>query len=603
MSRASRHDVTRLILPAACILAAATTSVIGQTVTTVSVGTQSRDIVQNGAALKPFVAAAQTRRVDILGIGDSNQIAGPGNDYGWDHGYAKAWSDRFGEYATSMFGMNAKGAWDSGQGYFASGGYPYGAASTGAPASLDQYKIYYDAAGAGINNMPGPYAYFPSGYQEPANLWTPSMYVTSQNPLWGKDLVYHLTYGTFANGNGGFTPVATTGFSPIVTAPRVNPVTGTEGLADMTMNVPAQSYKNATEARLQFGMSAPASATMTGPFFGLWQRVDAPSQTSGVGYGTLVAQGGRAMVQAAMALQAQSDAALQQYLKSLVSLQNGAPTLLVNVNHGGNDGGWHIPSVGPAHVADSSTPAGFADDMDAIIQRLRGAWTGAGYDTKNLFFEYGPYHPTAGDVGDGRTKLQRLADWENAIVQLSQQHPDYNLAVVRGTRITTPLTMKTNGWYDALGDAHLTPGGYIGVSDLAVTQAVAYSDPGAFHNLSSCTSLNITFDQDVSANLSAGILQLRNLNNDQLLDESMLAVDWDPKSLTATWTFQGLPFGALPAGEYEATLDSSSLISAPGTDVGDFQITFLAQPIPEPASAAVLLLGAVGLVSRRSRRS
>src|SRR5262245_42538362 len=93
-------------------------------VTGASVGTQPRDLVYNAAAIRNFIDAAAARRVDITGIGDSNQIAGPNSTYGWDHGYAKAWTDRFGEYGTTLFGMNAEGAWNGGAGYFDSMSYP-----------------------------------------------------------------------------------------------------------------------------------------------------------------------------------------------------------------------------------------------------------------------------------------------------------------------------------------------------------------------------------------------------------------------------------------------------------------------------------------------
>src|SRR5262245_52751012 len=54
-------------------------------VTGASVGTQPRDLVYNAAAMRNFIDAAAARRVDITGIGDSNQIAGPNSTYGWDH--------------------------------------------------------------------------------------------------------------------------------------------------------------------------------------------------------------------------------------------------------------------------------------------------------------------------------------------------------------------------------------------------------------------------------------------------------------------------------------------------------------------------------------
>jgi hypothetical protein len=579
------------------------------TVTTAAVGTQSRDIVVNGAALKPFVDAAKTRRVDIAGVGDSNQIAGPGGDYGWDHGYAKAWTDRYGEYATGLFGANAEGAWDGPEGYIDSWSYPYGAARTGAPAALDKYRLWYDSQSDGGNDFPPSYAYFGPDYVEPTNHWNSMLVVRKQSPLWGQNLRWRLTYGTFDTGAGGFTPsvMGSTG-AHLVTGPRVSTSTGTLGLADGAFNVPAAAYKNLADNSLNFALSYSGQGTMRGPFFALWQRAEG-DRTSGVAYSTMLAQGGKALVHAATALNTQSDDALREYIRNLVQLQDGPKMLLVQVKHGGNDGGYSIPSVGP-NPTRSDTPAGFADNMTALITRMRSSWIAMGYDPKNLMFEYGPYHPREGEAGDGtgRTITQRLADFESSIINLSQQHPEYNLAVVRGTRITTPITMNANGWYISDTDhAHLSIGGYIGIPELGVRQAIAYANPDEVQNRSIVTSLSFTFDSDVSASLSPDDLALREAGSDALIDPFNFAVDWDEATKTATWTFPGLPLAELAAGDYEATVRLSQLGGAAGAAggagaAGDYIFNFTAAPLPIPEPGALGTLSAMLLATMRRRR-
>ena len=614
MTRLPGRSSARFTLLVAAAAAAAAAAMPARAATpvvqNVSVGTQPRDIVYNAAALKPFVDAAKTRRVDIAGIGDSNQVAGPGSDYGWDHGYAKAWSDRYGAYATGLFGTNADGGWNGPQGYIDSWGSPYGAARTGAPAALDKYKLHFDSQADGFNDFPPNYAYFGPTYAEPTNAWSPMLTIRKESPLWGQNLRWHLTYGTFDNGAGGFTPSVSSQGVKLAAGARVDTSTGSIGLADSAFDIPAAAYTNAPRPDINMGLSYSGEGSMRGSFFGLWQRAEG-DRKSGVSYSTTLWQGGRALVHAATALKTQSDDALKEYLRNAVKLQGGEKMLLVQVNHGGNDGGWTIPSVGP-NSAPSHTPAGFADNMEAVISRMRGVWTAMGHDPKNLMFQYGPYHPIAGllELGGDLKTLQRQADWEAAVVKLAQQHPEYNLAIVRGTRITTPQTMEKNGWYASATDhGHLSAAGYIGVAELGVRQAIGYATADDIENRSNVTSLSFTFDRDVSANLSADDLALREVGKDAL-DPFNFAVNWDKATNTATWTFQGLPMGELPVGEYEAVLHMSQLgdvvgsaAAGAGTGVAstDSVFRFTAAPIPEPALSGAVTLAALGMLRRRRR--
>jgi hypothetical protein len=211
-------------------------------------------------------------------------------------------------------------------------------------------------------------------------------------------------------------------------------------------------------------------------------------------------------------------------------------------------------------------------------------------------FQYGPYHPREGETGDGtgRTVIQRLGDWENAIIQLSQQHPEFHLAVVRGSRLTTPETMVANHWYTSTVDhAHLSIDGYVGIAELGVRQLTSYANIDALQNLSKITSLSFTFDTNVSALLTPDDLILREVYSNTTISPADMAVSWDDPTRTATWTFQGLPLGALPTGKYEATISPSLLSGAAESTTID------AGSIPEPASGAVMLLGLAGLARRR----
>lgn len=590
------HRIARLAL-IFCLFLATTSSVASAAaVKSTAVGTLPREIVYNAAAIKPFIDAAGTRRLDISGIGDSNQIAGPNGDYGWDHGYAKAWSDRYGWYATSLFGMHTNGPWNGGAGYFDSMGWPYGAQANGAPAALDKYKL--TTAG-----FPPSYAYFAQGYVEDTAHWQPVMWVRKQSPIWGQTLTWNYTYGTFVGGTGGFLPTMSNAGQEIVTGKRVSTSTGGYGLVDGALRISPAGYQNLPD-QLSFGFGVPRTSTTVGPFFGLWQRVTGDRPT-GMSYSTTLGQGGKSLYNAAVSLKDQSDEALREYFRNLVRFQNATPMLLVNVIHGGNDGGATAMSVGP-NPALSYTPAGFADNMEAVVQRYRTVWTSMGYDPKNLMFQYGPYTPVEGLAHDGtpRTRVQRLADWENAVMQLSQAHPEYNLAVVRGSRLTTPETMVGHNWYTSTTDhAHMSIDGYISIAELGVRQLTSYAKIDTLTNLSKITSLSFTFDSDVSALLSPDDLLLREIQSDRTIAATDLAVSWDFATKTATWTFQGLPIGALPVGKYEAKIAASLLAGSPASataaDSADYVFTFDAAAVPEPAAGALVMFAITALARRR----
>jgi len=49
-----------------------------------------------------------------------------------------------------------------------------------------------------------------------------------------------------------------------------------------------------------------------------------------------------------------------------------------------------------------------------------------------------------------------------------------------------------------------------------------------------------------------------------VIDPSLMTVSYDPAHRAATWTFPGVPGGALPAGRYRATILSAGLTDATG---------------------------------------
>jgi hypothetical protein len=87
--------------------------------------------------------------------------------------------------------------------------------------------------------------------------------------------------------------------------------------------------------------------------------------------------------------------------------------------------------------------------------------------------------------------------------------------------------------------------------------------------------LRATFSEDVSASLTASDLQLANPTTGQSIDPAHIELTFDPNTLTATFTFPGLPGAMLPDGNYRATIRAGSVLDDSGNALAaDFSIDF-----------------------------
>ena len=78
--------------------------------------------VYNAQEVAPFFDRAAATRVDVVMLGDSNQVFA---NTGWDHGWGKALAGRFGMYATGLLSAGENEGNGAGIGY---GGPGLGAA-------------------------------------------------------------------------------------------------------------------------------------------------------------------------------------------------------------------------------------------------------------------------------------------------------------------------------------------------------------------------------------------------------------------------------------------------------------------------------------------
>ena len=77
-------------------------------------------------------------------------------------------------------------------------------------------------------------------------------------------------------------------------------------------------------------------------------------------------------------------------------------------------------------------------------------------------------------------------------------------------------------------------------------------------------SIRYAFSEDVSASLGVTDVLLENLSTGQTIPSGNLAVSYDAGTNSATFTFPGYAYGALPDGNYRATLLASGVSDLAG---------------------------------------
>ncbi|HYO08728.1 MAG TPA: hypothetical protein VER17_07115 [Tepidisphaeraceae bacterium] len=563
-------------------------------VVTARPGAQAVETTYRAEQLRRFVEAASQRRVDVTGIGDSNQLSG--GDYGHDHGFQKAWSDQFGMYATGVLPVSPAGSFGvSGVHYNAGHAFSSDQNHPALPAAYKQLGLGSPEAG-----VAGSGGFVPAGGSATNDA---AVYVRSVAPFYDpmSTLAWHSTFHRFPDASGDITPQvrgAGPAYGPnaLKTYPTITIPAGS-GRVDVVQAIqPSVWAKGAGDWKLSLydyeaSKTGQAGGAAHGKLFSNWQRIENVDRTRGVAYSTLLAQGGKGALHAASTLKDIPDASLAEWMRQETKLQKVGQAdamMLVQIEHGGNDRNYSAPSVGD-HPAPSNTGAGFRDNVSAIVARLRQVWGDAGYDTRNLFFAVGPYHVQR----DPWTK-DKLAEFETGVMQLADE--TYNLAVVRGTRMLSAQAMYAGGYYrEEADDAHLSRTGYEAIGRLAVNQltgALARDRRG----WSDVSSIAFDLDQDGSA-FAPQDLVLNNLTSGLTVSPEDISVWYDSTLRELKFTFPGLPGNVLPAGNYRAQL------AIEDGSAGPYAYEFMASPVsaPEPSGIAMVLAATVAAATARRR--
>lgn len=409
-------------------------------------------------SLADLLARASTQRIDIVGIGDSNQIL---SGFGWDHGIQHAMSQFYPMWATGLISQNENNGNGSGQGYrYNRSGSLIGAVS-GANADLDKYLN----KGSGVL-FPAYYTYIANGGSLGSTLAN-GLVVTGTCPLnTAAALAFDGYYGTFPVGasTGRFRPFARWEETPFTTLSDPGAIateTGAYGLQKVTLTATA----SAGRAGKQVGMrwTRPSVMGITGPFFCTYMRVRNTDRSTGFAYSTLEYRGGQSARTMAIDIQQASNDTLTHYFSILRADQQAAlPCIAIMVNSGLNDRNETLTSVGPGAVADGDSPEAFVDNCTAIVQRIQAIWTLNGWSQDELHFVFMVSHRQS-DPDDAELISYRSAIAAYAVTL------DQGYTIDLAAKITS-AQMLANGWYASAGadKAHLTQTGYEGMGLLAI---------------------------------------------------------------------------------------------------------------------------------------
>jgi lysophospholipase L1-like esterase len=395
--------------------------------------------------VKPAFDAARSARVDFVGIGDSNQIK---DGTGWDHGFQFALASKYGLYATGLVSVNENNGNGAGLGYTYNLFSMLTGTTTNASPALGRFL---DKGLGGLN--PAFYGFLSNGSTVAGNLASTLILHANSAIGNGKSLTGQFFYGTFPVENAGsFRPTVRLGQPPytqLAQASLVSNGASTSTMATAEVSLPANQSR--TNQALQFQW-APTNGSIVGPWFGLYTRVYSPVTTQGASYHTLDFRGGQSLRVMAFDLQQASDDTLTYYFSLVRSLQGLNKKVVIIVNSGVNDRNDLQQSVG-INPAPSNTAAGYADNLRALLTRVKDIWTLSNWSQEELYFVSIPSHAVS------TPEDTQLMFYRAAAQTVSDTEP--RMAVVDMNQIATETEMTTNNWYLALSDHyHLNRTGY-----------------------------------------------------------------------------------------------------------------------------------------------
>ncbi len=421
------------------------------------------------------IQQASTRRIDVVMIGDSNQLHfanGENRLYGggWNGGWQYAFWKNAGLYATSLNPAGENNNNGATIGFFSSY-LPATAPTSGAPAGANVYC----PAGA-----------LPMWYYEYVAPGTGYYYVAGQSVAAGGPWnLQHLLRGWFATGDfatgaGLFRPNVRREdslynfYASTASAIPTNDGGGSGHVVLTGLDLNANTVASGSDVVIGWRPGYQGSGP-TGPFIHYYTRVEDPAVTAGASVHTLIAAGGKGLYQFAQYLNAAPDLELWMIFNEARRLQveqGLAPVVVMVINSGANDSNYtsaEVPSLGPTGGDGiGNSAASYIDNLSAVVNRIEGLY-GKFWPISELSWVVMPTHPVSSpDIAPLLAYRAAVNSWAIRMPQAS--------AVDLG-KITSSAIMASNGWYFPDGtNYHLTQTGYDQLGLLAY-QSLALAPP------------------------------------------------------------------------------------------------------------------------------
>ena len=387
------------------------------------------------AQVSRFFQEAQQRKVDVVMVGDSNQLY---QGHGWDHGFSNILSQRYGLYATGIHWLGENFGLGNGVGYMwntqanaSAGIFSY----TETPANDWLNPFYYG------DMRPCNVIYLPTGL----SLNSIGIGLQGNNVLYnvGDRIKFKIAYRIPTPG-GSFRPIIRQGSAPFTIynqAPiTYNYTNGNISFAEVIGTVP---NTGSMEARTSIFNSAPVEY-----YYGYVQNL---KRQKGFSVSTLYGYGGQSSRDMAESIGRWTLPLWASYFGEISNRQEADPMVIIRIFAGLNDRVETEPSIRYSYPPTS--PEAYADNMTFILDTLQTTWEVLGYNPENLHIVITLPQPVS------NPQSSQLAGYENIARTFYETHK--YITVVQTSSLVTYQEMISNSWFTNPGDAnHLSLNGF-----------------------------------------------------------------------------------------------------------------------------------------------
>lgn len=384
----------------------------------------------------------QTRLIDFIGIGDSNQVY---SAHGWDHGWQYALDQVAPMYGTGLVTYAENNFNGSGL------GWNYAKTDNNIGTGSDPHSsVFVRNSGSGLSpHLP---MYLDTGTLNGSG--ANGVIINSATNLdLTAELYYDLDHATFDGGGGSLRFGGRREESPYTALPTADAIsTDGRNLWRTTRHTIAadtgrSEWGSITARFAAFGISIDA------PIATLYQTVINSSRTNGWRFTNGLYRGGEGLRTFAGDCTGLSDNTWAYFFNRIRARQlelGQRPRVVIVINSGLNDRGDSTNSVGPS-PAPSNTAAGFKDNLNAIRNRIRSVYPGS---VDELTFLSVPSHPVSNPDDS------RLIDFRTASAEWASEYDDTAWLDISAGYTSTQIL--ANGWYQSGGSdtSHLTQSAY-----------------------------------------------------------------------------------------------------------------------------------------------